>query len=79
MFVPSASKKHFMKAFILFLFLLFHLTIPLKILIAQETDPINLDEAKIEKYTLPDVLKTADGKKIKSARQWNEIKEREIK
>ena len=73
MFVPSASKKHFMKAFILFLFLLFHLTIPLKILIAQATDPINLDEAKIEKYTLPDVLKTADGKKIKSARQWNKI------
>lgn len=40
---------------------------------AQYPAGTNLDESKVQPYTLPDPFLTQDGKKISSAKEWNEI------
>lgn len=40
---------------------------------SQGNDELNFDEDKIPGYTLPDPLKTADGKMIRTAREWERI------
>lgn len=55
--------------FILFTLLLLSSSL---ISVAQK-QPINYDESKVPSYTLPDPLKTMDGKTIKNRRQWERI------
>lgn len=38
-----------------------------------QTIPSNIDESKVPPYTLPDVLKMNNGKKVKSSAEWNNI------
>jgi hypothetical protein len=46
---------------------------------AQAQPPgANYDEAKVPKYTLPDPLVTAEGKKVTSAPMWREVRRPEI-
>jgi hypothetical protein len=39
----------------------------------SQTLPSNLDESKVPPYTLPDVLKMANGKEVKNKDEWNKI------
>src|SRR5689334_5956135 len=40
--------------------------------------PVNYTEAKAENYTLPDVLKTFDGRTVTDAKMWNEVRRPEL-
>lgn len=44
-----------------------------------ETRAQNYDESKVPSYTLPDVLKTTDGKKVKSKKVWENTRLPEIR
>jgi hypothetical protein len=44
---------------------------------AQRIAP-NYDESKVPQYKLPDLLMTLDGKKVKSAKDWTEVRRPEI-
>lgn len=44
---------------------------------AQEREP-NYDETKVPAYVLPDPLVTEDGRRVKTARDWREIRRPEI-
>jgi dienelactone hydrolase len=44
---------------------------------AQEFEP-NYDESKVPKYTLPDILKSADGKLVRTKKDWEGWRRREI-
>jgi hypothetical protein len=46
-------------------------------LLAQDFQP-NYDEAKVPEYTLPDVLKTLDGKIVRNKKVWEQSRRQEI-
>lgn len=46
--------------------------------VAQDHDEANFDESKVPAYTLPDPLTTDAGKKISTAREWEQIRRAEI-
>ena len=45
---------------------------------AQPTGDINYDEQKVGNYSLPEVLKAADGRIIKTAKDWEQIRRPQI-
>jgi hypothetical protein len=45
---------------------------------AAQTANTNYDEAKVQKYALPDVLTLRDGSKVRDAKTWNERRRPEI-
>lgn len=45
---------------------------------AQQTDAINYDEEKVGNHALPDVLKAADGRIIKTSGEWERIRRPQI-
>lgn len=45
---------------------------------AQDHQESNYDESKVPQYTLPDPLKTQDGKKISNITEWEKIRKPEI-
>jgi hypothetical protein len=45
---------------------------------APERRPTNTDEDKVPPYTLPDVLTTEDGRPVRDAKTWNEVRRPEI-
>ncbi len=45
---------------------------------AQDTDVINYDENLVPSYTLPELLKTENGKEVKSKRQWERKRRPEV-
>jgi len=47
-------------------------------LVAQEVAPANYDESKVGEYVLPDPLTMQDGRKVNSAKMWNEERRPEI-
>ena len=44
----------------------------------QPVAPVNYDEAKVPRFTLPDPLKTADGRTVDSAKMWNDVRRQEL-
>ena len=40
--------------------------------------PVNYEESKVGDYTLPDVLKLANGKPVRDAKTWNEKRRPEL-
>ena len=47
-------------------------------LVAQEVAPANYVESKVGEYVLPDPLKMQDGRKVDSAKMWNEERRPEL-
>ena len=45
---------------------------------AQEADEANYDESKIPPYTLPALLKTADGREVTNVQQWEQTRQPEL-
>ena len=45
---------------------------------AQEADEANYDESKIPPYTLPALLKTADGREVTNVQQWEQTRRPEL-
>lgn len=45
---------------------------------AAKDPPVNYDEAKVPKYTLPDPLVTSDGQRVSDAATWREKRRQEI-
>jgi hypothetical protein len=60
---------------ILSLILLFSLTVQLH---AQRPTSTNYDESKVPEYTLPAVLTTSTGKKVRSTKSWEKARRPEI-